>query len=135
MVFSLSITLYKLSNKLYAGILNLSHYLIVTVTCLLIGDFLFEYVYTSLTVDLVSHIWLRLINCYVSLSVCMCLYMCVCRSEYIILFACVYHLFVRNNVGTIEYRSINKNKNKLSDWLTGTDCVNHSINITFGEPG
>ena len=26
---------------------------------------------------------------------------------------CVYHLFVRNNVGTIEYRSINKNK--LSD--------------------
>ena len=28
---------------------------------------------------------------------------------------CVYHLFVRNNVGTIEYRSINTNKNKLSD--------------------
>ena len=28
---------------------------------------------------------------------------------------CVYHLFVRNNVGTLEYRSINKNKNKLSD--------------------
>ena len=48
---------------------------------------------------------------------------------------CVYHLFVHNNVGTIEYRSINKNKNKLSDWLTGTECVNHSINITFAEPG
>ena len=47
---------------------------------------------------------------------------------------CVYHLFVRYNVGTIEYRSINKNKHKLSDWLTGTECVNHSINITFGEP-
>ena len=28
---------------------------------------------------------------------------------------CVYHLFVRYNVGTIEYRSINKNKDKLSD--------------------
>ena len=29
--------------------------------------------------------------------------------------ACVYHLFVRYNVGTIEYRSINKIKDKLSD--------------------
>ena len=28
---------------------------------------------------------------------------------------CAYHLFVRNNVGTIEYIGINKNKNKLSD--------------------
>ena len=32
-----------------------------------------------------------------------------------ILVVCVYHLFVRYNVGTIEYRSINKNKHKLSD--------------------
>ena len=42
-------------------------------------------------------------------------------------FVCVYHLFVRNIVGTIEYRSINKNKNKLSDGLTGAECVNHNI--------
>ena len=52
-----------------------------------------------------------------------------------IIHMCVYHLFVCNNVGTIGYRSINTNKNKLSDWLTGTECVNHNINITFGEPG
>ena len=32
-----------------------------------------------------------------------------------LLFVCVYHLFVLYNVGTIEYRSINKNKDKLSD--------------------
>ena len=38
----------------------------------------------------------------------------------------VYHLFARNNVGTIEYRSINKNK--LSDGLTGAERVSH---ITF----
>ena len=51
--------------------------------------------------------------------------LCVC--------VCVYHLFVRNNLGTIEYRSINKNK--FSDGLTGAECVNHSINITFDKPG
>ena len=35
--------------------------------------------------------------------------------DHIIMCVCVYHLFVRNNVGTIEYRGIDKNKNKLSD--------------------
>ena len=40
------------------------------------------------------------------------------KSDYLqnwSLCVCVYHLFVRYNVGTIEYRSINKNKDKLSD--------------------
>ena len=32
--------------------------------------------------------------------------MCVCVRVLV----CVYHLFTRNNVGTIEYRSINKNE-------------------------
>ena len=43
--------------------------------------------------------------------------MCVClvQDNFLTQHVCVYHLFVRYNVGTIEYRSINKNKHKLSD--------------------
>ena len=43
----------------------------------------------------------------------------------------MYHLFVRNNVGTIENRSFNKNKNKLSDGLIGAECVNHIVSTSL----
>ena len=58
--------------------------------------------------------------------------MCVCVRAYscVRMCVCVYHLFVRNHVGTIDCRSINK----LCDRLTGAGFTK-SINITFGKPG